>query len=328
MVAWKSWETWIVASTEKILTWRKRRNVGRKWKSRQRGPVRDWAEAVLSAVIIVLIINQYAFQAYQIPSASMVPTLLVTDRLFVNKYVYGPELIPTKLKVNGFWKPQRGDVVVFESPEYLSRGPARDIVQRIVYMLTLSLVDIDRKKDGSDNVHFLVKRTIGLAGDRIRMKQGDVEILTPGEMEWIPERELEAALGLAYVPRRLYSPDQYPDFKEMGVLSALSKTRLPFDTAALERLTNTYQELPGDYWYIRMWYDATNWALSPGDRASAREWRLLDEGYSVPEGRIFPMGDNRDNSTDARYFGSIKLEKVLGKAFVRYWPLDRMGGIR
>jgi signal peptidase I len=40
------------------------------------------------------------------------------------------------------------------------------------------------------------------------------------------------------------------------------------------------------------------------------------------------MGDNRDNSHDARYFGPVRLEKVLGKALFRYWPLYRLGGVR
>ncbi len=324
---WKSWERWIVGSTEHILTRRKRRGISRKRKSRQKGPIRDWAEAILSAVVIVLIINQYLIQAYQIPSESMVPTLLVTDRLFVNKYAFGPELVPTMLKMNGFWRPQRGDIVIFESPDYLSRGPARDILQRVIYMLTLSLVDIDRESDGSATTHFLVKRTVGLAGDRIRMNRGDVEILTPGEMTLRPEREIVDDLGLDYVPKRLFSSDAYPDFRRIGVLSARKSAGIPFDAESLETLEDRYPVRERDFWYVRMWYDAANWALTPSDRASAREWRLLDEGYPVPDGRIFPMGDNRDNSTDARYFGPVKLEKVLGKALVRYWPLDRIGGI-
>jgi signal peptidase I len=40
------------------------------------------------------------------------------------------------------------------------------------------------------------------------------------------------------------------------------------------------------------------------------------------------MGDNRDNSRDARYFGSVTKEKVLGRAMFIYWPLNRLGAIR
>ena len=41
-----------------------------------------------------------------------------------------------------------------------------------------------------------------------------------------------------------------------------------------------------------------------------------------------PMGDNRDDSRDARYFGPVRLEKVLGKGLFRYWPIARIGGVR
>ena len=54
----------------------------------------DWIDAIASAVVIVLVINQYLLQAYQIPSPSMEPSLLVSDRIFVNKIVYGPEAHP------------------------------------------------------------------------------------------------------------------------------------------------------------------------------------------------------------------------------------------
>ena len=72
--------------------------------------------------------------------------------------------------------------------------------------------------------------------------------------------------------------------------------------------------------YVEIWRDATKWAIEPDNFAAAAEWRMLKEGYYVPEGRIFPMGDNRDNSHDARYFGPVRLEKVLGKGLFRYWP--------
>ena len=50
-------------------------------------------------------------------------------------------------------------------------------------------------------------------------------------------------------------------------------------------------------------------------------------GWYVPEGRIFPMGDNRDNSRDGRYFGPVKASKILGKGIIIYWPLGRIGRI-
>ena len=47
--------------------------------------------------------------------------------------------------------------------------------------------------------------------------------------------------------------------------------------------------------------------------------------YTVPNGYIWVMGDNRTNSSDSRYFGPVNINSVTGKVFFRYWPLDRFG---
>lgn len=51
----------------------------------------------------------------------------------------------------------------------------------------------------------------------------------------------------------------------------------------------------------------------------------IDYPYTVPEGELWVMGDNRENSQDSRYFGSIDASTVTGKAVLIYWPLDRFG---
>ena len=47
--------------------------------------------------------------------------------------------------------------------------------------------------------------------------------------------------------------------------------------------------------------------------------------YTVPEGCIWVMGDNRENSKDSRYFGAVSEDGVIAVAIARYWPLDRVG---
>ena len=344
-IPWKNWETKLVTATERYLTWRKRRKLARKAKQKRRNPVVDWIDAIFSAVVIVLLINQYLLQAYQIPSPSMEPSLLVSDRIFVNKIVYGPELIPGILKIPGPWQPQRGDVVIFESPEYLAApgGPIVDILQRIIYMVTLSLVDIDKDENGQPKHHFLIKRAIGMPGDRIRMNEGNVEYLTPGSDTWMTEKEMKQALGFHYQNVRTLAPEEYTVFKAAGIGAGLVGEKFAAFTeqqAALKKYYRTTADTAGtvtnigqmmqlaDDIYVKMWTDATKWAIEPDNFAAASEWRMLKEGYFVPEDRIFPMGDNRDNSHDARYFGPVRLEKVLGKGLFRYWPLERIGGVR
>ncbi|MBE6469498.1 MAG: signal peptidase I [Coriobacteriaceae bacterium] len=47
--------------------------------------------------------------------------------------------------------------------------------------------------------------------------------------------------------------------------------------------------------------------------------------YTVPAGSVWMMGDNRENSADSRYFGAVPDSDLIGVAFLRYWPLDRIG---
>lgn len=340
-MTWSEWSIKLQKKTETFLTWRKRRHLAKKEKQKRKNPVLDWADAIISAVFIVLLINQFLLQAYMIPSQSMVPTLKISDRIFVNKLIYGPELLPGLFKINSPRELRRGEVIIFENPSYIPMGPVKDILQRVIYMITLSLVDIDRDEYGRPKHHFLIKRAVATAGDRIRMNKGEVEIMLPGQNYWHTETEIKELYNLQYTRRRIFSPEQYVYFEKAGEALALLDAGLT--------LSNDQKNAVNRYFYITdstagpsSWSQkelidnasvqesryAALYALKPYSRLFREQWSILERGWYIPEGRIFPMGDNRDDSRDARFFGPVRLEKVLGRALFKYWPLSRLGIIR
>lgn len=315
----------LVTLTERLLTFRLKRKLKEKARQQKRHPLVDWAAAILWAACVVLVINQYIFQNYRIPSESMVDSLLIGDMIFVDKFSLGPELLPGVAKLPGLSKPGRGQVVVFENPTYLSRGPLFTIAQQFLYMLTLTMVDIDRDQNGEQRVHYLIKRMVGAPGDRIRVKDGEVYIRPEGLDAYLPEKRLMGGLGLPFRATRSVSPETYDSIRAVGVAAAYAESGLGVPGGPGTAQTNVaYQDA--------FEFDATRVAtladMDPSDQRVAASAARYAQGWFIAPGRIFPMGDNRDNSRDARYFGPVKNDRVLGRALFIYWPFGRAGRIR
>ena len=117
------------------------------------------ALSLIYAILIAVIIRTFLFQAFFIPSSSMEPTLLVGDRLFVSKFTYGyskhsfPFSLPLISDRVLFSEPERGDTIVFKTPEnlkidYIKRlvGLPGDKIQMINGVLNINDIPIIRKK--------------------------------------------------------------------------------------------------------------------------------------------------------------------------------------
>jgi signal peptidase I len=90
--------------------------------------VREYAESILIAVILALIIRTFLVQAFKIPSGSMEDTLAIGDHILVNKFLYGSKIPFTDKRILKIRDPQRGDVIVFEYPE----DPSKDFIKRVI----------------------------------------------------------------------------------------------------------------------------------------------------------------------------------------------------
>ena len=88
----------------------------------------EYYEAIVMAVGIALVVRTFVIEPFKIPSGSMIPTLLVGDYLFVNKFSYGHRLPFSQTRVFMDEGPKRGDIAVFEYP----RDPRKDYIKRIV----------------------------------------------------------------------------------------------------------------------------------------------------------------------------------------------------
>jgi signal peptidase I len=167
-----------------------------------------------------------------IPSASMRPTLLEGDVVLVNRLAYDLKLPLTDVVLLPLAAPQRGDVVTFSSPA----GGTR-----------------------------LIKRIVGLPGDRIAMRDGVV--LLNGQ-------------PLAYTDPRTVGERLAPGWPVDAVRA----------TEQLAGRPHLVQHLP---------------AVAARRDFAERE---------VPAGEYFVLGDNRDNSEDSRFIGTVPREKLIGRA--------------
>ena len=324
--------------TERCLTYRRRSKRIKKEKQRAKNFIIDWIEAFLWAAGVVLLINQYLFQAYQIPSGSMIDSFLIGDRVFVNKMVYGPELLPGIAKVPSPIKPKRNDIIIFENPSYISRGLVFDVAQRIIYMLTLSFVDIDKDEMGQPKAHFLIKRAVGMGGDHFISDKGNLRIKPAGESRFYNESEFNSGRGFEHNVSRLMEEKDYPALEAAGYAQGYTDLMLPVPDSLRARADSARSiNYPDFFAYNNARLELLRGAY-PFESRYSNLLARQNQGWYVPESRILPLGDNRDNSRDGRYFGPIRASKVLGRASIIYWPgdfrnrrfeaLERLGSIK
>lgn len=139
---------------------------------RVKSKTREYAESILWAVVLAMIIRTCVVQSFKIPSGSMEDTLVIGDCLLVNKFIYGIKVPFTDLRLPRLRDPERGDVIVFRYPE-------------------------DRSKD-------FIKRLIGVPGDQIQVR--DKRVYVNGSLYQNPH---EVHKDPQIMPRALNQRDNF-----------------------------------------------------------------------------------------------------------------------
>ncbi len=193
------------------------------------------AEWVVTAILLLFGTTTLC-QAFVIPTGSMEDTLLVGDHLLVDKLAYAPS-DPAARHLLPYRGLKHGDIIVFRYPPDLSQT--------------------------------LVKRLIGMPGDRIRITNGVVY-----------------RNGV-----RLNEPYVYHKYEYDPALDNFPWTccRPVKEELAQQAQRNMLQQ------------------------------DVVSGEVRVPENHYFAMGDNRDNSSDSRYWGFVPRENIAGKPILIYW---------
>ena len=178
-----------------------------RFEKRSISAVKEWSAIVVIALLVAFLVRTFVVQAFWIPSASMVPTLKIGDRLLVEK------ITPSVRDIH------RREIIVFERPEG---------------------VDPDLKD--------LIKRVIGLPGELVEGR--DHKVFING-----------VALDETYLPKGV-----------VPTADPFGPVRVPIDS-------------------------------------------------------YFVMGDNRAQSYDSRYWGTVARHQVVGRAVIRIWPISSFGSL-
>lgn len=319
--------TSIERRTERYLTKRKQvRQYNKNKKKTILSEIWSWVDALIFAIFWVIIINQYLFQFFLIPSPSMVSTLNVGDRVAVVKNAYGTELYPAGPKVGvGNRRVERDDIITFYNPEYDSKGPVFDIFSQIVFMGTLSFVNIDKNPDGTPAERLYVKRAVGLPGDTVKFEDGNVLIKPAGENDFITEEEFRAANGLSLGPHRSVNMDDYIWLKAYGNLLAYDEKGIL--NSAPSYLQRAYSQMDqssniSDFYEVEHQRALSETKIDPSNMDYRSALNSYENGIYVPKDHVLPLGDNRDNSRDGRYFGPVSESDINGRVVLRFWPLS------
>ena len=297
--------------------------------------IRDWIETIIIAGIMALIIKETVIQAFYIPSSSMEATLLIKDHILVNRFIY---------KLTDI---DRNDIIVFKYPHDLDYPDTTGKYKNIV----LTPIYFNKKYSGITDLfkyyrpRDFIKRAIGLPGDTIQLINKDVFI--NGKKENLSEA-IHSDNNIL-LERDFFGPVRVP---KMNDELDLTKMNL-YELFCLENYFK-YKSISFNY-EVEFYLDNVliqSIDLINGDfpvsELELKQLAIIESEYKhfnrdvkiiikdiklngkpvskfvMPEDCYFAMGDNRDNSSDSRFWGYVPKNLVKGKPLIIYWPITRI----
>lgn len=146
----------------------------------------SWLDALVQAIFMVMLVNIFILQLYEIPSESMVPEFLIKDRVVVFKTFCAPKFPLSQVGLPNAKKYKRGDIVVFRNPHYAMdrKSEVKTVVSQLVYMCSLTTINLNKDTDGNPKADPLVKRICGIPGEQLVMQDGVLYHRTKDDPSW------------------------------------------------------------------------------------------------------------------------------------------------
>lgn len=245
---------------------------------------REYFESAVVTLVMALFGMTFIVQAVKVPTGSMKNTIWIQDHLLVNKFIFGPDRWNIPILPE---RPiRRGDIVVFKFP----RTPETNFVKRVI-----GLPGETAEYDSRSN-------TIYINGQQLPERrvfvgpQYNNDDASPLEAVRTDADEQGAQWTVYY-----YQNDEESVASTFNDESAKYGTRQPFKVPV--KGEPVPDEIRSDPQLQRI-YDSDN------------DGRFDSDQY-------FCMGDNRDNSLDSRFWGTVPRSSIVGRAMFVYWSIDR-----